>query len=273
MPSLLHQQDIKNNPEDPFNLALVFRKFPLCVQNRNEVNFKITDWSKKIAGFQNGKLYLSNNMQYYNAFRSQIEALLNYFEKKEGYVVKMFDFQANWRILLDLGTPSVYENGLNIFKFDAYPRISGSAIKGILKQIFNRYEGNKEMGKISRRLLGNPSNSGKLVCFDAYPVVSKETKEPIYSLDVMNPHYSEYYNNPEQKTPGDWWNPNPIIFLAIEPLKWRFSFLFEKDNNDKNDDQSSIINFLNLKFKDMLHEGLKYIGIGAKTNSGYGLFL
>lgn len=98
-------------------------------------------------------------------------------------------------------------------------------------------------------IFGSQSIKGSLTIFDAYPDSFKG-----FDIDVMNPHYPDYYQGNEP--PADWQNPNPIKFLAI-PEGTIFNFYFSNPYKDLETD---------------LKDALQIVGIGAKTALGYGSF-
>lgn len=261
IPGKISHEDVIRSRDEPFNFDLLFRKYPIF--DNDGANLK--DWALKIARFTKGKLKLNENIKFYRAFYDQSSKIIEHLQE-QGYWVAKYIFKSNWRILPDLGSPSVYENGLNIFKFDGFPRISGSAIKGLLHKMLLR---TNIKDSIFRVLMGDENTKSNLICFDAIPANSSQSRN-IYTLDVMNCHYNEYYSNPD-KQPGDWWNPVPITFLAIEPLDWEFKFAFKHEDIDE-EVMKNIKKFLNESLETLFFEGLQYYGIGAKTNSGYGIF-
>lgn len=103
-----------------------------------------------------------------------------------------------------------------------------------------------------QNVFGTQKKQGKVIFMDAYPVGEINLK-----IDIMNPHYQDYYS--ENKPPADWQNPNPIKFLTIEKTKFQFYLISRKPT-------------LLDKAEEILKESLKEYGIGAKTSLGYGLF-
>ena len=108
-------------------------------------------------------------------------------------------------------------------------------------------------------IFGTQREKGKVIFFDALPII--EGNRDFIVLDVMNVHYGDYYQDESGKTPpGDWMNPTPIFFLAVEKgTKFRFSLA------------SKCENLARISMK-LLKEALKNFGIGAKTSAGYGYF-
>jgi CRISPR-associated protein Cmr6 len=81
-------------------------------------------------------------------------------------------------------------------------------------------------------------------------------------VDILNNHHAAYYQKAEP--PGDWENPIPVYFLAVEP-KTTFEFALTKRRPDVPDQLASLA-------KEWLLGALCHLGAGAKTNSGYGAF-
>lgn len=97
---------------------------------------------------------------------------------------------------------------------------------------------------------GSQSKKGSLVILNAYP-----ENFTGFDIDVMNPHYPEYYQGNEP--PADWQNPIPISFLTIpEGTEFNFYFVNTYDNLEND-----------------LKTALDILGIGAKTAIGYGRFV
>jgi len=124
----------------------------------------------------------------------------------------------------------------------------------------------KELSYEEKLLLafGNQQFSGIVVFLDAIP-----DSAPKFKVDIMNPHYPEYYQG--KNFPTDWQNPNPIKFLTVENTKFRFTVLVNKarlNRNDKDDYAKDVANYA----WGVLKEALENLGVGAKTSVGYGYF-
>lgn len=76
------------------------------------------------------------------------------------------------------------------------------------------------------------SHIGNIVFFDAFPLSKKGQryqKNPKIKLDIMNPHYPDYYKDNEGRTPpADWQSPVPIFFLNVEDTSFQFLFGLRK---------------------------------------------
>jgi len=99
------------------------------------------------------------------------------------------------------------------------------------------------------------SHKGGVIFLDSYPLDIPELK-----VEIMNPHFPDYYKGGnELKPPADWQTPTPIKFLAVKEETF-FIFRFLVPKNLKNSIKTAIK-------KTLLEEG-----IGAKTSIGYGRF-
>ncbi|MCY2990761.1 MAG: type III-B CRISPR module RAMP protein Cmr6 [Planctomycetota bacterium] len=100
-------------------------------------------------------------------------------------------------------------------------------------------------------------HAGAVVFHDAWP-----TQWPRLVLDILNNHHAKYYQGDD--APGDWENPVPVYFLAVQP---QTIFEFALTRRNANDD----VGCLRLA-QEWLLGALCHFGAGAKTNSGYGAF-
>jgi len=231
-----------------------------------------------------------SSMRLYNIFLKRFNSLINTLEN-EGFAIECETLDLSWRLAINLGAASVYETSLLFHRNYSIPYIPGSAIKGVtrhwaiqkfakevqklksvsyekaVKEVEMTLENGRDLGieldgikfKELTDIFGTQNQKGKVIFFDALPVLNDENKDFIV-LDVMNVHYRDYYQDESGKTPpGDWMNPNPVFFLAVEGIKFKF-VVASKDSN------------LAERAMELLKEAVKKIGIGAKTSAGYGYF-
>ncbi|HOT30314.1 MAG TPA: type III-B CRISPR module RAMP protein Cmr6 [Candidatus Ozemobacteraceae bacterium] len=99
---------------------------------------------------------------------------------------------------------------------------------------------------------------GSLTFWDVIPVTPKGEM----CVEVMTPHYSDYYQS--GKSPHDSGSPNPIPFLAI-PAETKFQFVIQARNTPF----PSQIGMNDVVGK-LLAFACKWLGFGAKTAIGYG---
>ena len=196
---------------------------------------------------------------------------------------------ANSRLAIGLGTASVYETGMLLHAVYGFPYIPASSVKGVVRsyiisEVFENDEvtalkdptfcdifGCSGEGKIEAektKAKDNGDRQGKVVFFEAFPTGSVKVK-----IDVMTPHYGDYYGDNNAKIPpADYLSPNPITFLTVEGTKFTFHFglLLGEENtlvSFKNETQKQPILSL---LKHWLTQALQNHGIGAKTAVGYG---
>jgi CRISPR-associated protein Cmr6 len=108
---------------------------------------------------------------------------------------------------------------------------------------------------------------GSISFWDVLP----EPRDNNLRVDIMNPHYSHYYqadNDGSIRPPGDWDNPNPIFFLAMPPgTKFRFILRFEPIVSLPESYRNRWKNLMAMA----LDHAFSWLGFGAKTSLGYGL--
>jgi len=123
------------------------------------------------------------------------------------------------------------------------------------------------------------STGGMLTFYDAVP--AQEKNKDLLQLDVMTPHYPEYYNSQGGKPPSDDQDPNPLLFLAVRPgARFRFAFRLgppprPKSRDDEEKERARVLagtEELAERVKGWLTRGLEVYGAGAKTAAGYGYF-
>lgn len=160
-----------------------------------------------------------------------------------------------------------YEHPTEIgFMFDwtsGLPIIPGSSLKGAA-----RYAAETEKHDCINEIFGaekGDAQAGEIIFFPAYPCLIDHNK-PFLELDVMTPHYSEYYSDSEKNPPADWYSPVPLHFLTV-PAEVKYCFRLAHRKNLK-DTKFALLN----QAADMLKCALANFGVGAKTSVSYGYF-
>lgn len=182
-----------------------------------------------------------------------------------------FSLKTSWRMIVGLGSPSPLETSMTLHPVYGFPFIPGTAVKGIARAWAEKHAGLQ--GDVGKKLLldifgsedkySNDSKKqqvGGIIFFDAYPKVL-----PDLDIDVMTPHYSEYYTNGE--VPGDWFDPVPVKFLAVA-ANAEFTFSLAASDRTNEMEAKALVD----QAQDFLKQGLVNLGVGAKTNAGYGYF-
>ncbi len=171
-----------------------------------------------------------------------------------------FSAITDWRMVVGLGGETVLETDLTLHHLYGIPFIPGSALKGLTRayvtgEIYPSTDIDKD-DTVVKQIFGSQERAGSVIFFDAIPVKGQAT----FELDIMNPHYPDYYGKGEQPTNDQ--NPNPIIFLTVAKTAFMFA-LAPRSPKDQDDVKQA---------KDWLQKALQKYGVGGKTSAGYGYF-
>ena len=243
---------VKSYVERCLNYGLRVERLLLC----KEGTWDLTQQAKKrlgIRSFQHPEL-----VALLDAYRHRWEALLAEL-RGHGWAVKPFPMYADSRVVVGLGSESVLETNIRLHRIYGFPIIPGSALKGLARAYAKLVAHVKEEERVFQEVFGTASpeaRAGKVIFLDAIPADPKKLK---LELDVMNPHYSEYYRS-GNTPPADYLNPVPIFFLTVAKDS---EFLFAVASEEAD---------LARQAEMWLRGGLTELGIGAKTTTGYGFF-
>lgn len=210
-----------------------------------------------------------------------------------GAKMQTMNFKPDWRMVVGLGTESVYETSMTLHHVYGIPYIPASSIKGVVRSwIINEVYGsekphfaegyaieNKEFcdvfGCPKKLNIKNPDRSfksyysqtdgekkgtriGNIIFFDAFPL-----EIPTIEPDIMNVHYPDYYG--KKQPPTDSQDPIPIFFLTVKDTP--FQFVLGTHNGEL-----LAYKIAGRTISEWLKEALEEHGIGAKTAVGYGQF-
>jgi len=275
------------------HIGLLFDKFPhgegwADATNRDaSQRFKLADeekkgFFKKIIGKYADALEQNTLSPNLGAALKRQQQLIDHLN---GCCIKI---STDWRMVSGLGASHPFETGFIWHRTLSVPYLPGSSVKGLLKAWAEQWSGPKDEEKIEqiRRLFGtggdNDGQAGAIIVFDALPDQPPKSKAetstlpshpPQLELDIINPHYSDYYKNPAIP-PADYLDPSPVFFLAVAPgqsfrffLAPRLGFYQSKANKDKYHPKEDLNNA-----QALLIEALEMLGAGGKTAVGYGLF-
>jgi len=145
-------------------------------------------------------------------------------------------------------------------------------------------------------LFGVAGFKGLLTFLDVYPKIEDNTN--VLEMDVMTPHYAEYYQKPFTRRenadltrhhhdakpsgnpPADWYNPTPIPFLTVNPeVPFRVVVLYDEWRARLLQSDEAIKPYAG-QAKDqvkgdvgsLIEDAFTELGVGAKTRLGYGRF-
>ena len=157
------------------------------------------------------------------------------------------------RFVTGLGREHPIENGFAWHHTLGTPYLTGSSIKGLIRNWAEQWEDKRSEAKV---ILGGTGSVGKVLVLDALP-----TQQPSLEADVMTPHYSAYYQNGD--APGDWLSPTPIPFLVVAAgTPFQFALV---PNTPADAPHLKTV-------EQWLRDALSWLGAGAKTAVGYGRF-
>lgn len=173
-------------------------------------------------------------------------------------------YETSYRLVIG-GEATVYETSMRLHHIYGIPYIPASGIKGVVRSyIITEKFGSSEEDALNDdafiKVFGSQDHAGEVTFFDAFPTV-----KPTLKVDIMNPHYGEYYGDKKNKVaPTDTQSPKPINFLTVEKTEFRFMMGAKK----------GLDTFMikDKKIEDWLTEALQNHGLGAKTAVGYGYF-
>lgn len=184
-------------------------------------------------------------------------------------------------LAIGLGNESPLEVGLRAHHTYGMPIIPGSAIKGMCRrgaeqwlsaqteEDWHRFERNEmdqddlfycsELRRTQLNvLLGEADRKSCCIFWDAWYDPDSVDGKPFHR-DVITVHHPKYYQK-GASWPTDFDDPTPVPFLVVKP---RTQFLFAIQAPDQQWGQF---------VESLLKSCLQNLGIGGKTNAGYGYF-
>lgn len=169
------------------------------------------------------------------------------------------------RLIVGLGHNTVLETGLTLHHTWGLPVLPGSALKGLARAWATLEE---EADEAIQQVFGAPPEAaalttGDVVFLDALPLTG--TSRVQLAVDIMNPHYSDYYRDPSQP-PADYISPIPIFFLTVRGGVWDFGVAARRGASVSRAAQSVA------RASEWLKAALQHMGAGGKTGAGYGYF-
>lgn len=174
-------------------------------------------------------------------------------------------------LVTGVGIEHPLENGFAFLNPYGVPYLPGSSIKGVLRSAAQALiqEGDSEwnhewvttlFGLESQCKTDRPQR-GALTFWDSIPGIAGGS----LGMDVMTPHYSEYYQG--KATPHDAGQPNPIVFMVIPPnSEFTFHITCEQNYLPEPLKGESWKPLMDAAFQ----HAFEWLGFGAKTAVGYG---
>lgn len=282
---------IENNLQQISNLSLLLTKYVFCWYKDNN-NWKYEQENRNLTSgkaevFNEAVKFSSdtNKTGFYSQFIERWKEFITSQQAQQIEAIEVIKAKVHWRLVVGLGSGSVLEASMTLHHIYGVPYIPASALKGVLSYYYllknkekieqaideknsSIQDENKKYKKENLSdleffaekelkeyidIFGNQNQKGKVIFFDAYP-----SEFPKLEMDIMNPHYGEYYKG--KKPPADYLTPVPIRFLTVKK-DTEFIFAFKTEDNNLKD-----------RVKELIQEVLTDVGIGAKTALGYGYF-
>jgi CRISPR-associated protein Cmr6 len=172
---------------------------------------------------------------------------------------RLFELTLQGRAVVGIGAASIRETNLSLLRPWGVPFIPGSALKGLASHVAHDRGGEwkrpskagEEAGALHAAVFGDVKRGGSVVFHDAWWLGDGD-RIPAHG-DTMTVHHAPHYQG--KAAPLDWDEPNPVGFLSTTG-KYLVALTGPPEALDA--------------VQQLLEEGLKERGIGAKTAAGYG---
>lgn len=231
------------------NKGLLFDKFCDSWKPDWTLGDQKKHWLSKIAS-------IVGNTNLIDGMIARVQSLV---EKLGG---RILFFRTVGRFVTGTGNNNPVENGFTWHPTLGTPYLPGSSVKGMARSWAET--GSDEAEDVNKDWLESvfgtqESGSGNIMFFDALPL------RPVQlAVDVMTPHYSEYYQG--SAPPGDWQMPVPIPFLTVDTGQL---FMFAFAPREQETVSAQQLDYI----EENLIRALDFCGAGAKTAVGYGQFV
>jgi len=209
---------------------------------------------------------------YYKFISKYISTIKNL--EDNSYLIREELFKPEYKLIIGLGNPSIYEVSMTLHHIYGIPYIPGQAIKGVLRNyVINTFFdlNEKERLGIAKEILNKELKSLEELDKEKdglkvyKKIAEQKEKEALRNelfkfifgsqdnqgnivffdafpdgkinidIDIMNNHFPEYYEDKESKVPpADWQNPRPIKFLIVKDTSFKFFIGMKKGLNIPN---------------------------------------
>jgi CRISPR-associated protein Cmr6 len=161
-------------------------------------------------------------------------------------------------LAIGLGNASPLEVGLSIHHTYGTPYLPGSAIKGLLTRAADAHGLSQDIKDI---LFGTTGIAAHITYWDA--MLEPSSTNP-FQPDVITVHHPKYYGSSgADGYPTDFDDPTPVAFLNVcKGVEFRIALSSSSENS---------LEWLYVA-AELLKYALEQIGLGGKTNAGYGYF-
>jgi CRISPR-associated protein Cmr6 len=177
-----------------------------------------------------------------------------------------FDLELASSLAIGLGNETPLEVGLTVHHTYGMPVIPGSALKGLCRRgaAFLRAEGKITAEQFNflfgtTKENGGNDSAGFITFFDAWYDPESVGGQPFHR-DVITVHHQDYYSSKGQSAPTDFDDPNPVPFVVVRKGA-KFYFAIQAPNQEWGVFTVNLMKWC-----------LVNLGVGGKTNAGYGYF-
>ncbi|MFB9991967.1 type III-B CRISPR module RAMP protein Cmr6 [Deinococcus oregonensis] len=185
------------------------------------------------------------------------------FEVWRGVTLPSITATTSGPLAIGLGNASPTEVGLTLHRTYGLPYLPGSALKGLAVRAARDYP----LGEAAcKALFGDAESAAHLIWWDGW--LDPACRAPL-QLDTITVHHQKYYGSAGQSGPQEIWptdfdDPNPVAFLSVPPHT-KFHLALGKSTPELDDQWVHLA-------AELLGYGLSKLGLGGKTNAGYGSF-
>ncbi len=254
----------------PNDICLEIEKKSLKIDDIENFNLRLNKFVK--IDFNKEKDKYEFDFESVKKHLPKLQQVEDYYKNIDKYLTnkKSFDLTIENRLIIGLGSTSVFDTSMTLHHIYGIPYIPSTTIKGSFRScIIQRYFNGNEKKALKRdwfvNIFGSQDQEGKVIFFDSF---SEDVK---IQKDIMTPHYKEYYSDKDNKkkiAPTDTQDPNPIPFLVVTG-EFKFLIAVKEDIQLKiKYKKFSILEFV----ENGLKKSLQNHGIGGKTAVGYGYF-
>lgn len=218
-------------------------------------------------GDDNGaaKIELYKEMQYLSAPDGYRAAFNRWKETMNSQPeTTLFEVELVSSLAIGLGNESVMEVGLTLHHTYGMPVIPGSTLKGLCRRGAGLLRDRGQLSEEAFAVLFGSSQMGQesasyCVFWDAWYDPASVGGQP-FLRDTITVHHPDYYGNRDGAFPTDFDDPIPVPFLVIKPAA---KFVFAVSDSDTRWAAYA---------RELLGWSITNLGVGGKTNAGYGYF-
>lgn len=227
-----------------------------------KISFNKMNWIRTMIN-DHGKIGDSDQMKY------AVERMWYMVNELKGRAIFL---KTSGRFVTGLGRSHPVENGFSFHPTLGVPYLPGTSVKGMVRAWATQWEDTKEedilriFGSVSPKEEAQKEGKeysnqvGNILFFDALPFNKIKLE-----AEIMTPHKTKYYENPNKEHARDTQNPVPIPYLVVaSDQPFAFFIAPRVDNEQARKDMKTVI--------DWLKKAVEWMGAGAKTAVGFGRF-